>query len=427
MMETTGFSRRNGRLCAENVPLSEIAERFGTPCYVYSRRALLDNLSRIKINFARSKPTVFFAVKANSNIAVLQLLHRAGCGFDIVSAGELARVLAAGGSAKQTVFSGVGKSLHDMRTALAAGVGCFNVESLAELARLEALAKEQKTRAPIAFRINPNIYAGTHDYLTTGGDDNKFGISPRDLFDLESGDLLPKYQRIVESPHLDLIGLSCHLGSQITNGEAYIDAALRMSDYALYTQRAGIKIRHLDMGGGFAVNYETGETPAVALEQYDEKLAALFPDTEIWLEPGRAIAATAGVLLTTVEYIKQTGKTYWIVDAGMNVLLRPALYGARHRVEDVDGDGDSLIGDVAGPICESGDVLANDCELRAKAGDLLAVRDVGAYGASMMSTYNSHPRPCEVLVSGDQTALIRERDREEDLLHGESLANFRAD
>ena len=419
MMETAGFSRRNGRLCAEKVPLSEIAARFGTPCYVYSRRVLLDNLSRIKANFARSKPTVFFAVKANSNIAVLQLLHRAGCGFDIVSAGELARVLAAGGSAKQTVFSGVGKSLHDMRTALAAGVGCFNVESLAELARLEALAKEQKTIAPIAFRINPNIYAGTHDYLTTGGDDNKFGILP--------GDLLQQYQRVAAAPHLDFIGLSCHLGSQITNGEAYILAAERMKVLIDGAQAAGANIQHVNMGGGFAVNYETGETPAVALEQYDEKLAALFPDTEIWLEPGRAIAATAGVLLTTVEYIKQTGKTYWIVDAGMNTLLRPALYGARHRVEDVDSGGDPLTGDVAGPICESGDVLANGCELRARAGDLLAVRDVGAYGAAMMSTYNSHPRPCEVLVSGDQTALIRRRDREEDLLHGESLANFDAD
>ena len=420
MMETTGFSRRNGRLCAENVPLSEIAERFGTPCYVYSRRALLDNLSRIKINFARSKPTVFFAVKANSNIAVLQLLHRAGCGFDIVSAGELARVLAAGGSAKQTVFSGVGKSLHDMRTALAAGVGCFNVESLAELARLEALAKEQKTRAPIAFRVNPNIYAGTHDYLTTGGDDNKFGILP--------GDLSQQYQRVAAAPHLDFIGLSCHLGSQITNGEAYILAAERMKVLIDEAQAAGANIQHVNMGGGFAVNYETGETPAVALEQYDEKLAALFPDIEIWLEPGRAIAATAGVLLTTVEYVKQTGKIYWIVDAGMNALLRPALYGARHRVEDVDDNDDLLLtGDVAGPICESGDVLANGRKLRAKAGDLLAVRDVGAYGASMMSTYNSHPRPCEVLVSGDRTALIRRRDREEDLLHGELLANFEAD
>lgn len=407
------FSRRDGQLWMEDAPLTEIAAQYGTPCYVYSRRALCESVAGLRAMFRRSTPRLFYAVKANGNLSLLRLLGDEGCGFDIVSAGELARVLAAGGNAKDMVFSGVGKSAAEIRIALDAGIGCFNVESAAELARLEDIAAAMKTRAPLALRATPDIDGGTHPHLTTGVVGGKFGVTADEALRLA--------RTAAASPHLDFRGFACHIGSQIGDAAAYIAAAARMDALIQRARADGIAIHHLDMGGGFAVDYENCTGVSLDAAAYDEELARRFADIEIWIEPGRAAVAAAGVLLTRVEYVKQSGDSlFWIADAGMNDLPRPALYGARHVVEAVeDNNGAVRRGAVAGPVCESADILARDCTLSAAAGDVLAVRDVGAYCAAMFSGYNARPHPCEVLVSGTTTTLIHRRETIDEMLANE--------
>lgn len=398
----------------EDAPLSEIAAQFGTPCYAYSRRMLTDSVGGLREMFRRSAPRFFYAVKANGNLSLLRILREEGCGFDIVSGGELARVLASGGDAANIVFSGTGKSAAEIRAALEFGIGCFNVESAAELARLQEIAAEMKTRAPLAIRANPDIDGKTHPHLTTGVRGGKFGVPPREALQMA--------RQAADSPHLDFRGFACHIGSQIGDVAAYLSAAEKMHELTAQAREDGIAVRHLDMGGGFAVNYETGADADLDAAEYDAELARRFPETEIWLEPGRALVARAGVLLTRVEYVKQSGDSlFWIADAGMNDFPRPALYGARHIIEETENGGGrkKMRGAVAGPVCESADILAHNCELSAAAGDILAVRDAGAYCAAMFSGYNARPHPCEVLVSGDNARLIRRRETPDEMLANE--------
>jgi diaminopimelate decarboxylase len=412
----SGFSRHDEHLFVENLPLVEVAKRFGTPCYVYSKQVLLDNLAQLKAAFPKSTPRFFYAVKANSNLAIIRVLCDAGCGFDIVSAGELARVLAAGGDASKTVFSGVGKSADDIKAALQAGIGCFNVESAQEMTRIESIAEADQKMAPIAVRVTPDVDGDTHRFLTTGVKESKFGVPPATA--------LAMAQQAASSAHINFLGFACHLGSQICREAVYISAAQAMVELVKQARIAGITVQHMDMGGGFAVDYDNGSTLDISLAAYDATLADFFSDTPVWMEPGRSITATAGVLLTTVEYMKPAGdKYFWLVDAGMNDFLRPMLYDAMHRIEMVKNTTTPpLTGDVAGPICESADILGRNCTLTAVTGDVLAVRDVGAYGAAMMSNYNSHPRPCEVLVSGDKVELVRKRELINDLFRDECIA-----
>ena len=400
----------------EDAPLSEIAARFGTPCYAYSRRALIGAIAELRAMFSRSRPRLFYAVKANGNLSLLRILREEGCGFDIVSGGELARAVAAGGEPANIVFSGVGKSAAEIRAGLQAGIGCFNVESAAEMSRLEAIAAEMKCRAPLAIRATPDIDGKTHPHLTTGMRGGKFGVSPDEAKRLS--------RAAAKSAHLDFRGFACHIGSQIGDASAYIAAAEKMDLLIQDAKADGIAVHHIDMGGGFAVDYEGGAGVSFDAAEYDGELSRRFSGMELWLEPGRSAAARAGVLLTRVEYVKESGGSlFWIADAGMNDFPRPSLYGARHIVEAADDNGAPIRrGAVAGPVCESADILSQKCELSAAAGDVLAVRDAGAYCAAMASEYNSRPRPCEVLVDGANVKLIRRRETvAETLANEESL------
>ena len=388
----------------EELALSDIAAQYGTPCYVYSQQSLLDSAMRLRSAFVATSPRFFYAVKANGNLAVLRLLSQHGFGFDIVSAGELARVLAIGAVPNHIVFSGVGKSVGEIRAALAADIGCFNVESSAEMKRLESIAAAMQKHAPMAIRTTLDIDGGTHPHLTTGTKTGKFGVLADESLKMA------KYAAAAES--LDFRGFACHIGSQIGDGAAYVAAANKMAMLLAQARAAGLSPHHIDMGGGFAVDYDGGGGLHVDLAAYDAVLARHFSDIELWMEPGRSLIAAAGVLLTRVEYVKQTDDTlFWIVDAGMNDILRPALYGAQHNIEAVVARGDTpQIGTVAGPICESADILARQCQLAAAADDILAIRDAGAYCASMMSGYNSRPRPCEILINGAHSKIVRRRE-----------------
>ena len=410
------FDYRDDRLYAEDVPLEEIAERFGTPCYVYSRATLERHWQAFDGALAGRPHLVCYAVKANSNLAVLNLLARLGSGFDIVSGGELARVLAAGGTADKVVFSGVGKQAWEIRQALEAGIRCFNVESEPELARIEGIARELGRTAPVSLRVNPDVDAGTHPYISTGLKENKFGI------DVEEA--LAVYRRAAASPHLEVAGIDCHIGSQLTRTEPFVDALERVLVLADRLAEEGIAVRHLDLGGGLGIRYrdEAPPLPADYARALDEALGDR--DMEILIEPGRAIAGNAGVLLTRVEYLKTTPhKHFAIVDAAMNDLLRPALYNAWQEIVPVvpREDGEEAAWDIVGPVCETGDFLGKERRLRLAPGDLLAVRSAGAYGFTMSSNYNSRPRAAEVMVDGDQAHLIRERERIEDLFAPEHL------
>ncbi|HEB98918.1 MAG TPA: diaminopimelate decarboxylase [Thiotrichales bacterium] len=410
------FDYRDDRLYAEEVPLDEIAERFGTPCYVYSRATLERHWQAFDGALAGRPHLVCYAVKANSNLAVLNLLARLGSGFDIVSGGELARVLAAGGTADKVVFSGVGKQAWEIRQALEAGIRCFNVESEPELARIEGIARELGRTAPVSLRVNPDVDAGTHPYISTGLKENKFGI------DVEEA--LAVYRRAAASPHLEVAGIDCHIGSQLTRTEPFVDALERVLALTDRLAEEGIAVRHLDLGGGLGIRYrdEAPPLPADYARALNEALGDR--DTEILIEPGRAIAGNAGVLLTRVEYLKTTPhKHFAIVDAAMNDLLRPALYNAWQEIVPVAPreDGEEAAWDIVGPVCETGDFLGKERRLRLAPGDLLAVRSAGAYGFTMSSNYNSRPRAAEVMVDGDQAHLIRERERIEDLFASEHL------
>ncbi|AZD76372.1 diaminopimelate decarboxylase [Pseudomonas chlororaphis] len=409
------FNYRDGQLFAEGVALSAIAERFGTPTYVYSRAHIEAQYHAYADALAGMPHLVCFAVKANSNLGVLNVLARLGAGFDIVSRGELERVLAAGGAADKIVFSGVGKTRDDMRRALEVGVHCFNVESSDELERLQQVAAELNVRAPVSLRVNPDVDAGTHPYISTGLKENKFGIAIADAEDV--------YIRAAQLPNLEVVGVDCHIGSQLTTLAPFIDALDRLLDLVDRLGECGIYLRHIDLGGGLGVRYRDEEPPLAAdyVKAVRERLDGR--DLELVFEPGRFIVANAGVLLTRVEYLKHTEhKDFAIVDAAMNDLIRPALYQAWMDVSAVrPRDGQARTYDIVGPICETGDFLAKERQLALEEGDLLAVHSAGAYGFVMSSNYNTRGRAAEVLVNGEQAVEVRRRETVAELFAGESL------
>ncbi|MHC5347526.1 diaminopimelate decarboxylase [Metapseudomonas furukawaii] len=409
------FTYRDGELFAEGVALSDIAARFDTPTYVYSRAAI-EGAYRAYADALGDLPgMICYAVKANSNLGVLNLLARLGAGFDIVSSGELERVLAAGGAASRIVFSGVGKSRDDMRRALEAGVHCFNVESRNELERLQDVAEEMDLKAPVSLRVNPDVDAGTHPYIATGLKENKFGIAIDEAEEV--------YALAASQPNLEVIGVDCHIGSQLTSLEPFLDALDRLLDLVDRLESRGIAIRHLDLGGGLGVRYrdEQPPQPAEYLAAVRQRLAGRR--LELLLEPGRSIVANAGVLLTRVEYLKHTEhKDFAVIDAAMNDLIRPALYEAWMDVVPVQPHaGPERTYDLVGPICETGDFLARERTLALDEGDLLAIRSAGAYGFVMSSNYNTRGRAAEVLVDGERAYEVRRRETPEELYAGESL------
>ncbi|WP_323601612.1 diaminopimelate decarboxylase [Pseudomonas putida] len=409
------FNYRDGELFAEGVALSAIAERYGTPTYVYSRAHIEAQYRSYADALQGTEHLVCFAVKANSNLGVLNVLARLGAGFDIVSGGELERVLAAGGRADRVVFSGVGKTREDMRRALEVGVHCFNVESTDELERLQVVAAEMGKVAPVSLRVNPDVDAGTHPYISTGLKENKFGIAIADAEAI--------YVRAAQLPNLEVVGVDCHIGSQLTTVEPFLDALDRLLVLVDRLAECGIHLRHLDLGGGVGVRYRDEQPPRVAdyikaiRERVGERNLALV------FEPGRYIVANAGVLLTRVEYLKHTEhKDFAIIDAAMNDLIRPALYQAWMGVSAVKpraGEGRAY--DLVGPICETGDFLGKDRVLNLAEGDLLAVESAGAYGFVMSSNYNTRGRCAEILVDGDQAFEVRRRETVAELYAGESL------
>lgn len=409
------FGYVDGQLCAGQVPLAGIATRFGTPCYVYSRAGIEAGWRAYDGAFGKRRHLVCYAVKANGNLAVLGLLARLGAGFDIVSAGELELVLAAGGDPHRIVFSGVGKRTEEMRAALEAGISCFNVESASELERLARVAAETGRRAPIALRVNPDVDAGTHPYIATGLRENKFGVSWEEAPDL--------YVRAAALPSLEVTGMACHIGSQVLSIQPYLDAMDRMLALVKVLEGKGLNLHHLDMGGGLGIRYrdETPPDPAAFVAALSERLDG--SDLELHIEPGRSIVGEAGVLLTRVEYLKRNGaRRFAVVDAAMNDLLRPALYGAWQDVLPVRRcDAGALHRyDVVGPVCESADFIARDRELCLDEGDLLAVMGCGAYSACMASNYNARPRAAEVMVDGAEVLEVRRRESVADLLAGQA-------
>ncbi len=411
----TTLDYRDRALHLERVALAAVAELFGTPCYVYSRAAIEAAYRAYDSAFGATAHRVCYAVKANSNLAVLNVLARLGAGFDVVSGGELARVLRAGGKANRVVFSGVGKSTEELRQALAAGIACFNVESAAELERLNQVATELGLRAPVALRVNPDVDAGTHPYISTGLKENKFGI-PAD-------DALALYRRAASLPGLRVCGVACHIGSQMTDLAPLREAAGRIGALRLALLAENIAIDHVDLGGGLGIAYRDEVVPSAA--DYAAAIGEPFAGSgvEISIEPGRSIVGPAGVLLTRVEYLKPgAGRNFAIIDAAMNDLLRPALYDAHHAVLPLrQAGGQTKVWELVGPVCESGDFLAHARSLALAEGDVLALRDAGAYGFAMSSNYNTRPRPPEVMVDGDKAYLIRARETLDDLWRGEEM------
>lgn len=398
------FSYRNGELFAEMVPLSRIAAEFGTPCYVYSRAELTRAWRDFDAAFAGRDHLLCYAVKANSNLGVLDVFARLGSGFDIVSGGELARVMAAGGDPRKVVFSGVGKTAAEMRQALQAGILCFNVESAAELELLNRVAGEMGMTAPVSLRVNPDVDAKTHPYIATGLKENKFGVAYTDAPAV--------YRRARELPHLHIEGVDCHIGSQLTEVAPFIAALERVLVLVDALARDGINIRHIDLGGGLGIRYQN-ETPPPVAEYAQALLKALGNRPQkLLFEPGRLLTGNAGVLLSTVLYLKPgQDKNFAIVDAAMNDLMRPALYEAWHDVlplREAATGGQSY--DIVGPVCESGDFLARDRQLSVNPGDLIAIASAGAYGMSMSSNYNTRPRAAEIMVDGDRVYRIRDRE-----------------
>ena len=412
------FGYRQDRLYAEDVLLSAIAERVGTPCYVYSRATLERHYQVFDEAFGEWPHHICFAVKANGNLAVLQVLERLGAGFDIVSGGELARVLAAGGRASNVVFSGVGKSSDEIAKALTAGVRILSIESGEELERVNAVALSLGHKAPIGIRINPDVDPNTHPYIATGLRENKFGVPAVDAPAL--------YGKANAMAGIEVVGIGCHIGSQLTEIAPFCDAVERVLDVVDTLVQYDIVLSHLDLGGGVGIRY-SDETPRDPKDYVQAILAILKRrncDLAVTLEPGRAIAGNAGVLLSSVEYIKSgPEKDFVIVDAAMNDLLRPALYQAWHEVVRADRGPDRQMHtcDVVGPVCETGDFIARDRQLAVAPGDLVAVRSVGAYGFVMASNYNPRPRPAEVMVDGDQLYVVREREQTADLFSAETL------
>jgi len=412
------FAYRNGALCAEQVPLEEIARRFGTPCFVYSRAAIERQYRAYTQALAEHKALVAYSVKANSNLAILALMARLGAGFDIVSGGELARVLAAGGDPRRVLFSGIGKSEIEIEQALRAGILCLNVESEAELERVDAVAARIGKRAPIALRINPDIDAKTHPHISTGLRQSKFGVPYADADRL--------YREAARRAHLDPVGIGCHIGSLLVDPAPWIAAAERVIELADRIERSGIALAHVDVGGGIGIRHREDEPEPAIGEFIGGALRALGDRRQtLIVDPGRSIVGNAGVLLTRVEYVKPgPARNFLVVDAAMNDLLRPPLYDAWHEVRPVrepQAGAATAVYDVVGPICESADFLARDRQLAARAGDLLAVMSAGAYGMSMSSNYNSRPRAAEVMVAGTGAHLVRRREQAPELFAGESI------
>lgn len=411
------FQIKHGELYAEGVAFSQIAAEFGTPCYVYSRAALQSTFKRFQAGFAAHDHLLCFAVKANPSLAILNLFANLGAGFDIVSGGELARVLAAGGDPGKIVFSGVGKTEAEMRAALEVGIFCFNVESASELERLNSVAGSLGKVAPVSLRVNPDVDARTHPYISTGLKNNKFGVAYEDAFAL--------YQRAAAMSNIEIHGVDCHIGSQLTELTPFLDALDRVLALVDKLEQAGIHIQHIDAGGGIGICYND-ETPpdfSAYAEALLKKLAGR--KVKLVLEPGRALVGNAGALLTKVEYLKHTqAKNFAIVDAAMNDLMRPALYDAYHDIVPVRPSGGAMqTYEVVGPVCESGDFLGHDRKLTLRQGDLLAILSAGAYGMSMSSNYNTRPRAAEVMVDGNRCHLIRQRETVAQLFALEMLIN----
>ncbi|MAT91025.1 MAG: diaminopimelate decarboxylase [Halioglobus sp.] len=408
------FTYRDGELHAEGVPVADIAARHGTPCYIYSRAALESAYGEYSAALAGCDHLVCYAVKANSNLAVLDVLARLGAGFDIVSVGELERVLAAGGDPAKTVFSGVGKTAAEMARALQVGIRCFNLESAAELEALEQVAAAAGQVAPVSVRVNPDVDARTHPYISTGLRENKFGVT--------MDEALAMYRRAAELEHVQVVGMDCHIGSQLTDTGPFIDALQRLLGLLDELQAQGISVRHLDLGGGLGVRYRDEEPPSVA--QYIGALRQALGGRKLtlMLEPGRSIAANAGLLVTRVEYLKPTPEHHFaLVDAAMNDMIRPALYQAWLDIQPVRADGEGLQADwdIVGPVCETADFLGRQRPLRLAQGDLLAMFGAGAYGFVMSSNYNTRGRAAEVMVDGEHAHLVRARESVTDMLRGE--------
>lgn len=409
------FNYRDGELFAEDTPLSTISERFGTPAYVYSRAAFTQHYLSYAEALGSHPGMICYAIKANSNLAVLNMLAKLGAGFDIVSGGELERVLRAGGDPARIVFSGVGKTREEMARALDVGIFCFNVESEAELELLAQVAAEKQTVANISLRVNPDVDANTHPYISTGLKENKFGI------DINRAPAV--YQRASQLPSLAIKGLDCHIGSQLTQLTPFLDALDRLLVLIDELKEAGISISHLDLGGGLGVTYRDETPPPVATYMAAIKERLGDRPLSLMFEPGRSIAANAGVLLTRVMFLKPTEhKNFAIIDAAMNDNIRPSLYQAWQDIRPLKASDEATQAwDLVGPICETGDFLGKDRQLALKPDDLLAVMSAGAYGFSMSSNYNSRGRAAEIIVDGDQAYVVRERETLEDMLRGESL------
>ena len=415
-----GFNEHNGQWFAEDIPLSQLAKQFGTPLYVYSKEAICSayrayDVACIRTNGSR-RARVHYAVKANSNLAILDELKQLGSGFDLVSGGELARVLRIGADPKSLVFAGVGKSTFEIKEALHVGVKCINVESIPELHRINSVAKDLGLRAAISLRVNPDVDARTHPYISTGLKDNKFGIAYHEV--------LKTYREAATLSNIDIVGIDCHIGSQITSASPYLDALDKVLDLITELKRDGIVIHHLDLGGGLGINYGSESPPDITaftntlLNRIDERG---FDDLEVLLEPGRSLVGNAGILLTQVEYLK-TGhdKNFCIVNAAMNDLMRPALYEAYHAIVPIENKpGKAIKYDVVGPVCESGDWLGKDRNLILQEGDILAILSAGAYGFVMASNYNTRGRAAEVMVDGTQAHLVRDRETIDSLFENE--------
>ena len=410
------FNYRNNALFAEDVAVQDIIYQFGSPCYIYSRATLERHWKAFDQAFGEKAHLICYAVKANSNIALLNLLARLGSGFDIVSVGELERVIAAGGDPRKIVFSGVGKREDEIYVALQLGIRCFNIEVSGELDRINELAGHLGVIAPVSFRVNPDVDAKTHPYISTGLKENKFGI------DIEQA--LIEYRRAAAMPNINIIGIDCHIGSQLTETRPFLDALDKILDLVAILETDGILLHHLDLGGGLGIRYndEHPPEPADYIKAVLERLGN--SGFEILMEPGRAIVGNAGILVTQVEYLKPTAhKNFAIVDAAMNDLVRPSLYSAWQEIIPVNQQTNALehVWDIVGPVCETGDFLGKDRALKLSQGDLLAIRSSGAYGFSMSSNYNSRPRVAELMVDGNQVHLIRERETIAQLWAGEHL------
>ena len=408
------FPYRDGSLYAENIAVSDIASTHGTPCYIYSRAALEGAFREYQRALDGCQHLICYAVKANSNLAVLDVLARLGAGFDIVSGGELQRVVAAGGDPAKTVFSGVGKRPQEMRQALELGIACFNLESAAELEVLNGVAAELNRKAPVSVRVNPDVDAQTHPYISTGLRENKFGVS------MEEAQRV--YLRARELEHIEIVGMDCHIGSQLTDISPFIDALQRLLALVDELAALGIELQHLDLGGGLGVRYRDEQPPSIA-----DYIAAIREEMgerplQLMFEPGRSIAANAGLLVTRVEYLKRTPENnFALVDAAMNDMLRPALYQAWLDIRNIREHADvpAEQWEVVGPVCETGDFLGKQRTLSIRQGDLLALSGAGAYGFTMSSNYNSRPRAAEVMVDGESVHLVRERETLTDIMRGE--------